>query len=162
MDSQTHTPAFRTPRLGLLFAAACALLVAAAPVNALPALPAVDQSIDTAAGRIDASAGAHGANVCSDLATPALPALPAVPALPVPVQVPAVPNISAQADTCASAGLDGVSAQAGIDSPLGRAGAGIEAKSPVSQDDVEAMADETTGEAKGFLEGLLDTLFGWM
>lgn len=162
MDSHPNTPAFRTPRIGLLLATACALLLVAAPANALPALPSIEQGIDTAAGRVDASAGAHGANACYDLATPALPALPAVPTLPVPVQVPAVPNVSAQADSCVSAGLDGVSYNSGIDTPLGRHEAGIDADAPISQDEVEAMADETTGEAKGFLDSLIDTLFGWM
>ncbi|HJQ93024.1 MAG TPA: hypothetical protein VJ874_01930, partial [Candidatus Thermoplasmatota archaeon] len=80
----------------------------------------------------------------------------------VPLAVPAVPIPSANAAACASAGLDGASAHADIDSTVADASTGIEAKSPVSQDEVEALADETTGTAKGFLQGVLDTLFGWM
>ncbi|MHB1261779.1 MAG: hypothetical protein ACYC2H_08690 [Thermoplasmatota archaeon] len=161
-DMTTHPdkPAFRMSRFGLLLATACALLVVAAPANALPALPAVNQSIDTPAGRIDASAGEYGARFCSDLATPALPSLPATPALPVPV--PALPSTSAKADVCASAGLDGASAQAGVVTAVGQAGAAVDAQSPISHDEVEALADETTGNAKGLLQGLIDTLFGWM
>jgi hypothetical protein len=122
----------------------------------------VDQSIDTPAGRIAAATSERGAMVCSDLSTPALPALPAAPPLPVPVAVPAVPTLSARADACASAGLDGASANAGIDSTAAHAQAGLEADSPVSHDEVEATVDETAGSAKGFLTGLIDTLFGWM
>lgn len=162
MTSHPATPAFRTPRAGLLFAAACALLAVAAPATALPSLPVVHQGIDTAAGRIEASAGEQGARICSDLATPALPSLPAAPALPVPVAVPTLPTLAAKADACAAAGLDGASAQAGVGTALGHATAGIEAESPVSQDDVEAVADETAHDAKGLVQSLIDTLFGWM
>jgi hypothetical protein len=174
MTSHPQTPAFRTLRLGLLLATVGSLVAVAAPASALPglamALPSVDQRIETPAGSIDAHASDQGAAFCSDVYTPtlpAVPALPAVPSLPVPVAVPAIPapstsSIYAAADSCASAGLDGASITADVEAAGAHAGTGIAAESPVSQKQVEATVDETTGQAKGFFEGLLDTLFGWM
>jgi hypothetical protein len=170
MTSNNHqTPAFRTTRIAFLVAtAACALLAAAAPANALPglpiAVPTVQQSVATPAGSIDASAGEQGASFCSDLYTPSLPPLPAVPALPLPMQVPipAVPTTAANANLCASAGLDGASADAGIDSAVAHAHTGVDAQSPVSVGEVEGLAGETAGHATGFFESLYNALFGWM
>lgn len=161
MTYRPRTTSFRMPRFGFLLAAACAVVAVAAPATALPDLPAVDQRIDTAAGRIEASASGHGAKACSDLATPSLPSLPHVP-LPVPVAIPALPTTAAKADACASAGFDGASAQAGVVTAGGHLGTAAEAKSPISPPEVEAVADGATGDAKGLLQGLIDTLFGWM
>lgn len=172
MTSHPQTPAFRTLRLGLLMATFGALVAVASPATALPglpALPSVDQRIDTPAGGIDASASEQGAALCSDLSTPTLPAVqfPAVPSLPVPVAVPAVPalptsSVSAAAGSCVSAGLDGASINADINAAGAQAGTGIAAESPISQQELEATVDETTGEAHGFFEGIIETLFGWM
>lgn len=168
MTSQPQMPAFRMPSLRVLLAGVTALLAVAAPASALPGLPVdlpgVEQRIDTPVGRIDAAASEGGVASCADLATPALPAPPSLPALPVPVAVPAVPAIptSAAANLCYGAGLDGAYADADLDAAGARVATGIEAKSPVSEDELDATVDETAGQAKGFLEGILDTLFGWM
>lgn len=169
MTSQPQMPAFRMPSLRVLLAGMAALLAVAVPVSALPglpvALPSVDQHIDTPVGAIDAAASEQGVASCADLYTPAVPSLPALPALPVPVAVPAVPaipDLSAAANACYGAGLDGAYADAGVDAAGTRIGTGIEAQSPVSEEQIDSTVDETTNEAKGFLDGLLDTLFGWM
>ena len=170
MSTPTPMPAFRMPSLRVILAAGAALLAVAVPSSALlglpVALPSADQHIDTPAGSIDASASEQGADLCADLYNPALPAVPAlpVPSLPVPVPMPAlpaVPTVSAGADACASAGLDGVYADVGADAQGTHVGTGIEAQSPVSQQQIESTASETTSEAKGFFEGLIDSLFGW-
>ena len=166
MTSNHQTPAFRTSRLGLVMTMACALLAMATPADAsLPvALPATEHHVATAIGTIDASASQKGASGCADLRTPAVPSLPSIPALPVPVAVPAVPTeaADARADACATAGLDGVSVDGGFEAAGSQMRTGIEASSPVSQDEVHTLAGETTEQAEGFFEGLFDRLFGWM
>lgn len=169
MTSQPHMPAFRMPSPRVLLASVAALLAVAAPATALfglpVALPSAQQQIDTPVGSIDASASEQGVASCADLYTPAAPALPSVPSLPVPVPVPAVPALpstSAAANACYGAGLDGAYANADLDAAGSHVGTGIEAQSPMSQEELESTVDETTGEAKGFLEGIIDTLFGWI
>jgi hypothetical protein len=175
-----------TPGLRLLFASAVAVLAVAAPASALLGLPiglpSVDQQIDTPAGSVDLSAGEQGADACVDLATPnlpipAAPSVPALPSLPLPVPVavpavpavPALPSTSAGAATCASAGLDGVSANVDSNAAGIQTGTGIEASSPISEEPIASTVGEaqsavgsTADESKGFFDGLFETLFGWM
>ena len=172
MNHPTPMPAFRPTSPRFLLTALAAMMAVAAPASALlglPALPSIDQQVDTPAGSIDASASENGASACADLYTPALPAVPAlpsVPSLPVPVAVPAVPALpaapSAGANYCTSAGLDGVYADVGADAAGTHIGTGLEAESPVSQEQIESTASETADEAHGFFDGILDTLFGWI
>jgi hypothetical protein len=170
----------------LLFASALAVLAVAAPASALlglpVALPGAEQRIDTPAGYADVSAGEHGADACIDLATPSLPipaapSLPALPSLPLPLPVPvpavpavpAIPSPSAGAETCVAAGLDGASASVAADANGVHAGTGIEASSPVSEEQLAATVGEaqsaagsTASESKGFFDQVYETLFGWM
>lgn len=169
MSPLTHMPAFRMPRPGVLLAALATVLAVAAPASALlglpVSLPSADERIDTPVGYVEAAASEQGASTCYDLATPALPALPAVPALPaLPVPVPAVPAIptpSAASASCVSAGLDGASADLGIDAAGSHVSTGIQADSPVSAEEIDATASQTTSEATGFFEGLMDKVLGW-
>ena len=167
MTSPPQMPAFRMPSRGLLLATLGALLAVAAPATALlglpVAMPSAQQQIDTPAGSIDASASEQGVASCADLYTPAVPALPSVPSLPVPVPaVPAVPTPSAGANACYGAGLDGAYADASLDAAGSHVAYGIDAKSPVSQEQLESTVDETSHETQGFLQGIIDTLFGWI
>lgn len=170
MSLKTHLPALWKP----LLLATAALVAVAAPATALLGLPiglpSAQQSVDTPVGSADVSASEQGAGLCSDLATPALPALPAAPALPslpVPVPVPAIPAVPTSmaygaSSSCIHAGPDGAYADLGVDAAGQHVGTGIEATSPVSYDEVDAAASETAGEAQGFFESLVDTLFGWI
>jgi hypothetical protein len=167
MTSRPQMPAFRMPSRGLLMATVGALLAVAAPATALlglpVAMPSAQQQIDTPAGSIDASASEQGVASCADLYSPAVPALPSVPSLPVPVPaVPAVPTPSAGANACYGAGLDGAYADASLDAAGSHVSYGIDAKSPVSQEQLESTVDETSNEVQGFLQGIIDTLFGWI
>lgn len=167
MTSQPHTPAFRMPSRGLFLATVGALLAVASPATALfglpVAMPSAEQQVDTPVGTIDASASEQGVASCSNLHSPAVPALPSVPSLPAPVPaIPAVPTLSAAANACYGAGLDGVYADAGLDAAGSHVSYGIDAQSPVTQEQLESTVDETSGEAQGFLAGLIDTLFGWI
>jgi len=133
-------------------------------VAGLPiAVPSIDQSVATPAGGIHAAVGDDGASACTDLATPALPPLPALPALPIPVPlaVPALPSLSASSNACATAGLDGVSADGSLDAAGSHAQTGIAAAPPVSQEDLHQVTTEAT-HATGFFAGLAQALFGWL
>lgn len=137
------------------------LVAVAGTVAALPALPlGIDQKVETPAGNISAAADQDGADACIDAyspALPALPALPAVPALPVPVAVPSVPNVSAAADTCAKASLDGVSIDAGADAMGVKAGTGADLDTSEQHEQVK----QTAGGVKGFFTGLADKITSW-
>lgn len=170
----------------LLLATLTTVVAVAAPATALLGLPigipSVDQSIETPAGTAQASAGESGAATCIDLGTPALPvpalpAAPALPALPVPLPVavpsvpalPALPAPSADAEVCAAAGPGGVSAGIDADAAGIHAGTEAEAPMPVPLDQVESTvgeatqtADSATGGAQGFLDQVVEILFGWM
>jgi hypothetical protein len=147
----------RTPALRMLLVAAAAVVAAAVPASAglgLPvALPAAQQQVSTPVSSHSLSAGAHGADVCNAVATPALPSLP-VPPVPIPVPLPALPSASAAADTCVHAGLDGVSASLDGDAAGSQIGAAASAEAP----DV----GKAGSDAKGILETIVDTLFGWI
>lgn len=125
-----------------------AVLAVAGTAMAIPL--AIDQVVDTPAGRVAAQADEHGANTCIDARTPQLPALPAVPALPVPVAVPAVPNVYGGARSCASASLDGVAIDADADAMGIAAGTGADLDTSEQHEQVK----QTTGGLKGFLSGL--------
>ncbi|MHB1260597.1 MAG: hypothetical protein ACYC2H_02650 [Thermoplasmatota archaeon] len=157
------------PSLRVLLTSVAAILAVAVPASALPGLPvglpSIEQQIDTPVGRIDAAASEQGIASCANLSTPAVPALPVLPALPVPVAVPSVPALptpSAAAQACYGAGLDGAYADANVDAAGNHVATGIEAHSPVSEEQLDSTVDETAGQATGFLEGILDTLFGWI
>lgn len=170
MSSQTRMPALRTPALKWLLAAGAALVAVAVPVSAGLGLPiGAGQHVDTPVSSTDVSASEQGADLCNSIGTPALPSLPVpavpTPPLPLPVPVPAVPSLptpSAGADACIHAGLDGASASIGADAAGSHLGAGAQADSPVDAGQVASDAQATAGEAKGFFENLVDTLFGWI
>ena len=166
MSLQTLMRALRTPLL-LATAALVAVAAPAAAILGLPVgLPSTGHRVDTPAGYADVSASEQGADVCYDLATPALPAAPSLPSLPVPlpVSVPAIDTSAAYAGSksCVSAGLDGASADIGVDAAGSHVGTGLSAESPVSQAQIDQAVAETQGEAQGFLDHVIDTLFGWI
>lgn len=137
-----------------------ALLAAAGTAVALPL--GIQHSIDTPAGTAYAAADEQGADACLSNSVPQLPALPAVPSLPalpvpVPVAVPAVPDVYGSADTCAKAGLDGVSIDTGADAMGLHAGTDAGLDTSQEHQDVE----ETAGGALGFFQGIAHRIASW-
>jgi hypothetical protein len=87
---------------------------------------------------------------------------PPPPPPPLPVAAPSVPDLSAGANVCTHAGLDGASASIDGDAAGSHIGAGAQANAPVDAGQVVGDAQSTAGEAKGFFDTLVDTLFGWI
>lgn len=137
----------RTLASKMTFLALGSLLAVAATATALPL--GIDQHVATPAGSLSAAADERGANACIDAYAPKLPAVP-VPALPLPVAVPAVPDVSAAADTCAKASLDGVAIDANADAMGVKAGTGADLDTSEQHETVK----KTAGGAMGFIQGL--------
>lgn len=158
--------AFRTPAMKWLLAAGAALVAIAVPASAglgLPIAASTGQHIDTPVSSTDLSAGDDGVDACNKVYTPALPPLPALPTpplpVPLPVSAPSVPDLSAAANACTHAGLDGASASVDGDAAGSHIGAGAQADAPVGE--VASQAQSAAGEAQGFFDSLVDTILGW-
>lgn len=141
----TTNPTARRLNVALLLGAA--LLAVAAPAQAQLALPAIDQSVATPIGALDAHADQDGASTCLDMASPAVPAVPYVP---LPVATPAVPQVYAQGYTCADAGLDGINVATSTDAAGLQAEAGSHLDTSQQHDDAKGIL----GSVKGFFEDL--------